>query len=158
MELALPHDPALIWFLVGVALALLEFAAPGVIVIFFGVAAWVVALASWAGLTPTLESQLLLFAVASAGLLFGLRNWIRGRLFGHVTGVQDLAVNLDEFTGKPVEVLVDVTPGSHEGRVEFKGATWSARSREPIRKGEAACIERVDGLVLVVRKELQEEA
>ena len=74
------------------------------------------------------------------------------------TGVQDLAVNLDEFTGKPVEVLADVTPGSHDGRVEFKGATWSARSHEPIRKGEAARIERVDGLVLVVRKEREEEA
>jgi len=158
MEFGLPRDPALIWFLVGVALALLEFAAPGVIIIFFGVAAWIVAIATWAGLTPTLASQLIVFAVASAGLLLGLRNWIRGRYFGHVTGVQDLAVNLDEFTGKSVAVLVDVLPGSHEGKVEFKGATWSARSHEPIRKGEAARIERIDGLVLVVRKELPEEA
>ena len=145
-------DPALIWFLVGVGLALLEFAAPGVILIFFGAGAWVVAITTWIGLTPSLQSQLLLFAIVSAVLLVALRRWISGKFAGHVTGVQDPEVNLDEFTEKRVEVLEDVVPGRSDGKVEFKGATWSARSDETIRKGETAVIERIDGLALIIKK------
>jgi len=145
-------DPALIWFLVGVGLALLEFAAPGVILIFFGVGAWFAALATWLGITPGLPSQLLVFAVASAVLLGTLRRWIKGQFSGHVTGVQDPSTNLDEFTGKPVEVLEDIVPGPAGGTVEFKGATWTAHSSEAIAKGEAALIERVDGISLIIRK------
>ncbi|MAE69408.1 MAG: hypothetical protein CME06_02940 [Gemmatimonadetes bacterium] len=64
MEDATVFDLALLWFVVGLALALAEMAAPGVILIFFGLGAWVVALTTWIGLTPGLQSQLLLFAVA----------------------------------------------------------------------------------------------
>jgi membrane protein implicated in regulation of membrane protease activity len=145
-------DPALIWFLVGVGLALLEFAAPGVILIFFGAGAWVVAVTTWIDLTPSLQSQLLVFAIVSAVLLAALRRWISGKFSGHVTGVQDPQANLDEFTDKPVEVLEDVVPGQSGGKVEFKGATWSARSDEMIRTGETAVIERIDGLTLIIRK------
>ena len=145
-------DPALVWFLVGAALILLEFAVPGVILVFFGVGAWVSAITTWAGLTLTLQFQLLVFAVASIALLVSLRKWIKGKFYGHVSDTQDPSVNLDEFTGHRVEVLEDVVPGHGGGKVEFKGAAWSARSHEPIRKGEAAMIERVDGISLIIRK------
>lgn len=145
-------DPALAWFLAGVVLALLEFAAPGVILIFFGAGAWLVALTTWFDLTTSLQSQMLVFAASSALLIAGLRKWIRGKFSGFVSDVHDLSTNLDEFTGKSVEVRQDVDPGSSTGRVEFKGSTWSARSHEPIRKGESAVIESVDGIVLVIKK------
>ena len=157
-EVAMSLDPGLIWFLIGVALALLEFAAPGVILIFFGVGAWVAAITTWIGLTTTLQSQLLVFAVASALLLAGLRKWITAKFSGHVSGVQDPSVNLDEFTGKTVEVLEDVVPGRSTGKVEFKGATWSARSDQTIRRGESAVIERLDGIALIIRKDLEEKS
>ena len=35
-------DPALLWFLLGFVLVLAEFAAPGIIIIFVGLGAWVV--------------------------------------------------------------------------------------------------------------------
>ena len=145
-------DPALVWFLAGVVLALLEFAAPGLILIFFGAGAWLVALTTWFALTTSLPSQMRVFAASSALLIAGLRKWIRGKFSGFVTDVHDLSTNLDEFTGKSVEVRQDVDPGSSTGRVEFKGSTWSARSHEPIRKGESAVIESVDGIVLVIKK------
>jgi membrane protein implicated in regulation of membrane protease activity len=151
-------DPALVWFLIGVGLALLELAVPGVILIFFGVGAWIAAFTTWAGLTPGPQGQLLVFAAASVLLLVGLRKWIHGWLYGHVSDVQDLTANLDEFTGKPVEVLEDVIPGRPGGRVEFKGATWSASSHESLRKGESAVIERVDGIELVIKKNLEGQA
>jgi len=40
--------------------------------------------------------------------------------------------------------------------VEFKGASWRARSSQPIARGARAVIEEVDGLVLVVRKAEEE--
>jgi membrane protein implicated in regulation of membrane protease activity len=149
-------DPALIWFLVGVGLALLELVAPGVILVFFAAGAWVAALTTWLGLTPSLQSQLPVFAISSVVLLVALRRWISGKFSGHVTGVQDPSTNLDEFTGKRVEVLEDVLPGETDGKVEFKGAGWSARSDQSIRKGEAAFIERVDGLTLIITKNPEE--
>jgi len=151
-------DPALIWFLVGVGLVLLEFAVPGVILVFFGVGAWVAALTTWAGLTTTIQSQLLVFAAASTLLLVFLRKWIKGKFSGHVSDVQDPSRNLDEFTGKPVEVLEDVLPGHSGGKVEFKGAAWSARSDEPVKKGETAVIRRIDGISLIIGKNQEEKS
>jgi len=148
--------PPLLWFLVGLALVLLEFAVPGVILVFFGVGAWIVAVTAQLGLTGTLESQLLLFAVASCVLLFCLRKWIKGKFYGHVTGVQDPSKNLDEFTGKSVVVLSDVVPGKPPGTVEFKGATWRAVSEERIRKDEIAVITGIDGITLKIGKRKEE--
>jgi membrane-bound serine protease (ClpP class) len=145
-------NPTLIWFLLGLVLAFLEFIVPGVILIFFGVGAWLVALTTYIGLTASLESQLLLFAITSIGLLVLLRQWIKGKFYGHVSDVQDLTRNLDEFTGKSVVVLKDVIPGKMEGAVEFKGARWSAVSEEHIKNGEVAIITELDGITLKIRK------
>lgn len=148
-----PFSATLVWFMLGLILAFLEFVVPGVILVFFGAGAWVVAVTTHFGLTGSLESQLLLFAAASIVLLLTLRKWIQGKFYGHVSDVQDLTENLDEFTGKSVVVLEDVVPGKMEGVVEFKGATWSAVSEEPIKKGEVAIITALDGITLKIRKE-----
>lgn len=146
----------LVWFLVGLILAFLEFVVPGVILIFFAAGAWIVAITSFLGVTVSLESQLLSFAIASVALLVLLRKWIKGRLYGHVSDVQDLAKDLDEFTGKSVLVLKDVIPGKIEGTVEFKGSTWSAVSEEHIRHGEVGIITNIDGITLKIRKRKEE--
>ncbi|MBN1848800.1 MAG: NfeD family protein [Deltaproteobacteria bacterium] len=145
-------NPTLIWFLVGLVLAFLEFAVPGVILVFFGAAAWIVAFTAYIGLTSTIESQLLTFIVASILLLVFLRRWVKGKFHGHVRDVQDPSRNLDEFTGKDVLVLEDVLPGKTGGYVEFKGASWSAVSEETIHKGDLAVIIGLDGLTLKIKK------
>lgn len=144
--------PTIVWFLIGLGLTLAELAVPGVILVFFGVGAWIVALAAWLGLTVTLESQLLTFAIASVALLVLLRRWIKGRLYGHVKDEQDLNVDLDEFVGHPVKVLDAIVPGASDGRVEFKGARWHAVADEEIESGQSAVIDAVDGITLKVRK------
>ena len=145
-------DPILVWFLAGLVLAILEFIVPGVILVFFGIGAWIAAAATYFGLTSSIESQLLLFAVSSVLLIVFLRRYIRGKFYGHVTGVQNPDVNLDEFTGKSVTVLQDVIPGKQGGKVEFKGAVWSAVSEDRINKDETAVITGVDGIVLKIKK------
>jgi len=144
--------PEIVWFLVGLVLMILEFAAPGVVLIFFGTAAWIVALTTYMGLTGSLASQLILFSISTIALLVGLRKWIRDKFVGHVSDVQNLEVDLDEFTGKSAIVLEDIEPGRQGGKVEFKGADWSARSDETIKKGETGIISGMDGLTLIIKR------
>ena len=62
-------NPVLIWFLVGLALILSEFMVPGVILVFFGMGAWITAIGAWVGFAPDTSSQLLIFAISSVILL-----------------------------------------------------------------------------------------
>ena len=101
----------IIWFVAGLVMILLEFVQPGLVIVFFGVGAWVVSLLAYLDILETLRSQLLAFALVSVGLLLGLRRWFKDKFYGHVGGKQDLRENLDEFTGKTVTVLEDVIPG-----------------------------------------------
>ena len=73
--------PEVLWFLVGLVLLILEFAAPGVVLVFFGASAWIVALTTYMGVTGSLASQLLLFSAATVALIVGLRKWIRQKFF-----------------------------------------------------------------------------
>lgn len=145
-------NPVIVWFLIGLGLALAELAVPGVILIFFGLGAWVVALTTWLDLTASLDSQLLVFAITSVVLLVAMRGWIKGRMYGHVKDKHDLNVDLDEFIGHRVTVTKPIAPGSNEGRVEFKGAAWHAIADGSIDAGEQVVIEKVDGITLKVRK------
>ena len=141
-----------IWFLLGLILVLSEFAVPGVILVFFGVGAWVVATSTYFGITGSLESQVLLFSITSIALLIFLRKWIKGKFYGHVSDEQDLTQNLNEFIGKEVLVKNDVIPGEPGGKVEFKGADWSAVSDEYIQNGKLATITERNGLTLKIKE------
>ena len=145
-------NPVLIWFLAGLALILFEFMVPGIILVFFGIGAWITALTTWAGLTGGWTSQLLTFSISSVVLLVLLRRWFRARFFGHLTGGQDPNENLDEFKGQVVTVTAAIDPASG-GKVEYKGADWSARSTAALGIGSRAVIESIDGITLVVKPE-----
>jgi len=146
-------NPILIWFLAGLVLLLLEFAAPGVIIVFFGLGAWIAAVTTWLGLTDSLTSQLLTAGASSVVLLVVLRRWLRTRLTGHVSDDQDPARNIDGPAGALVAVTTDIAPGSDAGRVEFKGAAWRARSDEAIPAGGRAVVVETDGITLIVKPE-----
>ena len=145
-------NPTLLWFLAGLILIFLEFVVPGVILVFFGIGAWAAAATTYFGLTASFQYQLLTFAFVSIALLVVLRRWIKGKFYGHVSDVQDLSKNIDEFTGQSVVVLQDVVPNQMDGAVEFKGARWRAVSDEHIKNGEMAVITDVDGIILKIRK------
>ena len=145
-------NPVLIWFLAGLALIIFEFTVPGVILVFFGIGAWITALTTWVGLTSGWTSQFLVFSVSSVLMLVFLRRWFRTRFFGHSTGDQDPLDNLDEFRGQVVIVTEDIDP-DRGGKVEFKGADWSARCDTALPVGARAVIQSVDGITLQVRPE-----
>jgi len=142
-------EPFVLWFLTGLVLALLEFAAPGLVLIFFGFGAWAVALTVWLGWTPALASQLAVFAFASALLLLVLRRFCRG-WFAGLSSAGDAQSTEEEFLHKEARVLVAIVPGQ-PGKVEFKGASWNARAESPLNPGDTAIIVGRDGLQLQVR-------
>ncbi len=76
--------PELIWFLIGLLLLLAEFMIPGLIVFFFGVGAWIVAVCCLAT-DITLNVQLLIFIISSMLLLVLLRSWVKGIFTGYAS-------------------------------------------------------------------------
>jgi membrane protein implicated in regulation of membrane protease activity len=143
-------NPVLIWFVIGLALVLSEFVLPGVILVFFGIGAWVACLTTWFGWTGGWTSQLLTFAIASVVLLVALRRWLKTRFFGHVHDRNDPTTDFDSEAGQLVSVTVAIEPGRDEGRVEFKGAAWKAVAEVRLEAGSRARIVGVDGIVLRV--------
>lgn len=137
--------PELIWFLIGFVLIISEFALPGVLVVFFGIGAWVAALTTWLNLTPTLTSQNIIFLVSSLSVLFLLRKRMQQIFVGQSTNGEIE----DEYTGKEIVALTHISDTS--GKVEIKGTEWNARSQAPIEARTLVIVERREGLTLHVR-------
>ena len=138
------------WLVLAVVLALAEMAiAGGFYMIFFGVAAAIVGLLSWAGLAGPAWLQLMLFAGIAVGslLLFRARllRWLQG-------DPQSPAV--DSLIGDIGVVARDLAP-NEVGKVELRGASWSARnaSTAVLRAGQRCRVVRMDGLMLYVAPE-----
>jgi membrane protein implicated in regulation of membrane protease activity len=138
-------SPQVLWFLLGSLLIIVEFTLPGIVLVFFGVGAWITAFTTWIGLTPGLPAQNLVFCISSLSLLFLLRNRLKKIFVGNSSNDEIE----DEYTGKEVLVLSDISD-SH-GKVEIKGTEWNARSETPISATSLAIVERREGLTLHVR-------
>lgn len=143
-----PLDAKTIWLLAGVALILLEFAAPGVVIVFFGVGAILTSLTTWLGLTPALDSQMLVFGVSSVVLLFSLRRFVTKWFVGKSSNPNGPD---DDFIGREARVITALPGLGESGKVEIKGANWNARSETPVPAGATVIIERREGLTFHVR-------
>lgn len=140
-------NPAVIWFLVGLGLLLLELVLPGLVILFFGVGAWVTALiTSFTGMN--LNWQILIFLVASLLGLVLLRKYLRKRFFSRTN--KEIDDQLEEFIGRKAKAIEDFEDGT--GRVEFKGTQWTARSGDPVTKGDWVIIRSKDSLTFNVEK------
>ena len=81
-------------------------------------------------------------------LLVGQRVWAAQRLA--------IRTGSGALLGKTAEVVSRLGP---EGTVRIRGEAWSARSEgETVEAGASVLVERVDGIVLVVRPIGDEEA
>jgi membrane protein implicated in regulation of membrane protease activity len=139
-------DPAVIWFLIGLGLLLLELILPGLVILFFGVGAWIAALACVI-FEPNLNWQILIFLVASLLGLVLLRKYLKKRFFGKRD--EEAQDQLEEFIGRKAKAIEDFKDGS--GKVEFKGTRWSARSDDPVTKGQWVTIQSKESLTLLVK-------
>ena len=142
--------PELIWFLVGLLLLLGEFVFPGLVILFFGLGAWIVALICVFA-DPGINAQLLIFIATSVVSLLLLRKWARGVFYGHCSDEQDLTQDRTEAIGKHV-VVTEAISTKLPGKVELNGTEWSATADADIAVGEAVEIVEKDNLTLIVRK------
>ena len=140
-------NPAVVWFLVGLGLLLLELVLPGLVILFFGVGAWVTALVCAFFTDITMEWQILIFLIASLLGLALLRKYLKRRFFGRTN--KEIEDQLEEFIGRDAKAIVDFKEGA--GKVEFKGTQWSARCTDPVSKGQWVTIESKDSLTLNVK-------
>ena len=126
-----------------------EFAIPGLIVLFFGVGAWIVAGVCLLA-APSLNVQLGIFIGSSVLSLICLRSWLKGMFIGHVKGQQNLTEDLQEFVGERAVVVQAIAP-KRPGKVELHGTTWTAEADTEIQEGDAVEIVARDNLTLKVK-------
>jgi membrane protein implicated in regulation of membrane protease activity len=138
------------WLVFGLALVALEIAAAGgFYVIFFGVAALLIAGLHFLGLVEALWLQLLLFSVFSVGSLLAFRGRLMRRL--DVGGGQTDIDSLVDDIGTASE---DIASGAI-GRIEVRGTTWTARNAglATLPMGQRCVVVRREGLTLFVQAE-----
>jgi inner membrane protein len=140
------ESPALIWFLIGLALMLAELAFPGLIVIFFGAGAWITGLA-YILLDLPFNGQLIVFILSSILSLVLFRRSLQQRWWQKRYSGNELA---DEFLGRTCSVIVPILPGPAGGKVYFKGTTWKAVANVEIAAGDTVRIIGKDSIVLLV--------
>ena len=138
--------PEIFWFILGLGLFLLELVIPGLIIFFFGLGAWVTALVCLVG-NPGINLQIIIFAASSTLLLLALRRIIQKKFLNSKNSRSDDVE--DEFTGKEAFATIDFG-GMKQGKVEFKGTTWTAESESQIKEGQRVVIIEKDSFKLIV--------
>lgn len=138
--------PEVLWFIIGLALFLLELVLPGFVILFFGVGAWITALLCLIA-HPGTNLQIIVFAVTSVISLILLRRIIQKKFF-YSKEDRSSAVE-DEFTGKEAKAVADFG-NDKTGKVEFKGTTWKAESVSEIKRNQTVIIIEKQDFKLIV--------
>jgi len=146
--------PELIWFIAGLIMLLAEFTMPGLIIFFFGIGAWLVALICLFT-DISLNMQLIIFLIASILLLVSLRKWLKNIFVGRTGQKESIDEFAHEYVGEKAVVTREIDSQTG-GKVEFHGTSWNAESDETITQGTSVEIIAKNNITLKV-KPLPEE-
>jgi len=137
---------AVCWLYAGVALMLIEVMTPGLVSLFFGLAALTLALIVW--LAPELAQgwQWILFSVLSVLYILLLRKSLKSVF----SGSREISDNPDDaLTGKLAVVTQPIAP-NRPGRVELGGTTWNAEAEVELAAGASVRVTGKKNLTLRV--------
>ena len=139
------YDAAVIWFILGFILFLLEFTVPGLILFFFAVGAWIVALLTFF-FDISINIQLVIFLGTSIITILLFRKSLKKIMWSrkNATEIED------EFIGKTGKAETFIGPGQN-GKVDFKGTTWDAKSDDIIETGENVTVIGNESILLIVK-------
>lgn len=140
--------PALIWLIAGVVLMAAEVISGDLVLLMLGAGALVAA--GSAALTDNAVVDVIVFAVASAGLLWLARPALKRR-FLHTPVVR---TGIEALVGKHGVVLSVVD--NEGGRIKLDGDVWSARSfteGQRIEPGTKVTVVEISGATAVVSPE-----
>ena len=139
-------SPEFIWFLIGLFLLIGELAIPAFILLFFGVGAWVTALAVFIGVAPNINIQFLIFIATSLLAIILLR-----QKTGFFKKSHNEAVRIGSVIGNHGIVAEDISPNLFSGKIELNGTLWQAVSDVEIKKGTEVEIIGQDNLTVKVK-------
>lgn len=139
-------NPAVLWFIFGFALLILEFIVPGLVLLFFAVGAWIVGVLTMF-FDISFNMQLITFLGSSILFLLAFRSRIKNTSFGKKLSNEVIE---DEFIGKTAKAETAISP-AHKGKVIFKGTAWDAVSDDIIQAGEYVTITGNDSIILKVK-------
>lgn len=143
-------SPVVNWIIAGLALSLLELIVPGVYLIWFGFAAFVVGIAVYF-LPIELTTQLIVFAIASG--IFAVIGVAVYRYVFSKTQVPAEYKNLNNTAEQYVGQLVTVAEDAEDNRTKVKiGDTyWLASCKKAFKQGDTAKVVGVkDSLILII--------
>jgi membrane protein implicated in regulation of membrane protease activity len=137
------------WIVLAILFACAEIFVPGGILLNLGIASLFVAIGVQQQLLDTWTLTLTTWFILASFLLFVLY-FVTERFFSSDYSVDNIYEELDIY-GKKVEVTEKIGPGTHAGRVEFQGTTWTALSDgSELDKGSQATIVCKENISLVV--------
>lgn len=137
---------SVVWFILGFVFFLLEFVIPGFILFFFGIASWLVAILTLF-LPIGIDIQLIVFLVSAVLTVVFFRKYLKEKLGMYR---ESPTVLEDEYIGKVALAETAITP-SENGKVEFKGASWDAKSDDYIVAGQKVEIIETKSILLIVK-------
>lgn len=136
------------WLILGLGLLVFEILTPGgFFTLFFGLAAFMVALLAGLGVLTSGPGQWMFFGVVGALLIVGLRPLVRKKFETNTPKV-------DQLVGQTA-IALEALDGNGRGKVELRGTSWSAvySGSGSVLKGDRLRVTKVDGLSLTVEKE-----
>lgn len=137
------------WIVLAILFACAEIFVPGGILLNLGIASLLVAIGVQQQLLDTWTLTLTTWFILASFLLFILY-FVTDRFFSGEYKVDNIYEELDLY-GKEVTVLEKIGPGTHAGRVEFQGSTWTALGDgSELSKGSHATIVCKENISLVV--------
>jgi inner membrane protein len=139
------NNAAVVWFIAGFVLFLLEFVMPGFILFFFAVGAWIVAILTLF-FNLSINTQLIIFLVSSILTILLFRKWLK-KLILTRKATSEIE---EELIGKTGRAETFIGPGQN-GKIDFKGTSWEAQSDDKIEKGENVTIIGNDSILLIVK-------
>ena len=139
------------WLVLGLALMAAEIITPGFVLFFFGLSALTVG-----GVVFFIRPEqgalwpAILFAVLSVVYLLALRRIFKRSFSGRTENGKQA---FDDFAGQMATVTQAIAENA-PGKVEFRGAAWTAAADMPIAAGTRVRIERKESLTLFVSDKL----
>ncbi len=139
----------LFWLILGITLIILELFIPGLIVIFFGISAILMAILIYLGFITNIFYQFLLWSILSIILVLTLRKLT----IKFYPSSEKYQFSKDSLERKKGIVVEEINPHVGSGRVKISGSYWKAISDDGtiIPVGKEIIVVRQDGLLLYVK-------
>jgi membrane protein implicated in regulation of membrane protease activity len=137
----------IVWIICGVVLAALEMLVPGLVIIWFGIAAVVTGILAF--FVPNQYVQFGVFVVLSGALVL-----LSQRIARRITKPEPEPVGANRMPGATGFVIADINPPDL-GRVKVDGDEWRAEAAIPLKSGTRVRVIKVEGTRLTVEAFLE---